>query len=65
MLEIVVEPRQSHSLKQAVTEAIKTGDYNSLFDDIRDCFTEEQVEEMEYLLETGDVGETIDEIVNE
>jgi hypothetical protein len=65
MLEIVVEPRQSHSLKQAVTEAIKTGDYTSLFDDIRDCFTEEQVEEMEELLESGDIGETIDEIVNE
>ena len=65
MVEIVVEPRQSYSLKQAVMEAIKTGDYNSLYDDIRDCFTEEQIEEMEELLDSGDIGEAIDEIVNE
>jgi hypothetical protein len=65
MLEIVVEPRQSYSLKQAVLESIKSGDYNSLYDDIRDCFTEEQIEEMEEILESGDLGETIDEIVSE
>lgn len=65
MLEIIVEPRQSYSLKQAVIEAVKTGDYNSLYDDIRDCFTDEQIEEMEDLLESGDIGETIDEIIAE
>ena len=65
MLEIVVEPRQSFSLKQAVIDAIKSGDYNSLYDDIRDCFTDEQVEEMEELLESGDLGDAIDEIVSE
>jgi hypothetical protein len=65
MLEIVVEPRQSYSLKQAVLESIKSGDYNSLYDDIRNCFTEEQIEEMEDILESGDLGETIDEIVSE
>ena len=65
MLEIVVEPRQSFSLKQAVLEAIKSGDYNSLYDDIRDCFTDDQVEDMEEILESGDLGDAIDEIVSE
>jgi hypothetical protein len=65
MLEIVVEPRQSYSLKQAVLEAIKSGDYNSLCDDVRDCFTDDQVEEMEEILESGDLGDAIDEIVSE
>ncbi len=65
MLEIVIEPRKSYTLKQAVMDAIKTGDYNSLYDDIRDSFTDDQIEEIEELLESGDVGETIDEIVNE
>jgi hypothetical protein len=65
MLEIVVEPRKSNTLKQAVIESIKTGDYNSLYDDIRDCFTDAQVEEMEDLLESGDISEAIDEIVSE
>ncbi len=65
MLEIVVEPRQSYSLKQAVLEAIKSGDYNSLYDDIRDCFTDDQVEEIEEILESGDMGDAIDEIVSE
>ena len=65
MLEIVVEPRHSNSLKHAVIESIKTGDYNSLYDDIRDCFTDQQVEQIEDLLETGDISEAIDDIVSE
>ncbi len=65
MLEIVVEPKQTNTLRHAVIESVKTGDYNSLYDDIRDCFTDRQVEEMEDLLESGDISEAIDEIVSE
>ncbi|MCP4197391.1 MAG: hypothetical protein GY762_09595 [Proteobacteria bacterium] len=65
MLEIIVEPQRTINLRHAISEAIKTGDYDSLFDDIRDCFTDDQVEHIEDLLESGDIGEAIDEIVEE
>ena len=65
MLEIIVEPQRTMNLRHAVSEAIKTGDYDSLYDDIRDCFTDDQVEYIEDLLESGDIGEAIDEIVEE
>lgn len=65
MLEIIIEPRRVFNLKQAVTEAIESGDYDTLFEDIRDCFTEEQIELIEEVLDSGDIGESIDEIVNE
>ena len=65
MLEIVINPRQTFNLKQAVIEAIESGTYDSLYDDIRDCFNEAQVDEIEEVLESGDIAEAIDEIVNE
>ena len=65
MLEIIVEPQRTINLRHAVSESIKTGDYDSLCDDIRDCFTDDQVEYIEDLLDSGDIGESIDEIVEE
>ena len=65
MLEIIVEPQRTMNLRHAISEAIKTGDYDSLYDDIRDCFTDDQVEYIEDILESGDIGEAIDEIVEE
>jgi predicted house-cleaning noncanonical NTP pyrophosphatase (MazG superfamily) len=65
VLEIIVEPQRTINLRHAISEAIKTGDYDSLFDDIRDCFTDDQVEYIEDLLESSDIGEAIDDIVEE
>lgn len=65
MLEIIVDPRRTFALKRAITEAIESGDYDSLLDDVRDCFTDEQVEQIEELLEDKDINESIDEIVAE
>lgn len=65
MLEIIVDPRRTYNLKRAITAAIDSGDYDSLQDDVRDCFTDEQVEQMEELLDQKDIGEAIDEIVSE
>ncbi len=65
MLEIIVEPRRAFNLRQAVVVAVESGDYDSLYDDIRDCFTDEQVEQIEEILESGDFAEAIDDIVSE
>ncbi|MDJ0764461.1 MAG: hypothetical protein QNJ97_15905 [Myxococcota bacterium] len=65
MLQIIVEARRTFNLRQAVIAAVEGGDYDSLYDDILDCFTDDQVEQMEEFLDSGDVGEAIDEIVTE
>jgi hypothetical protein len=65
VLEIVIEPRRTHVLKTAVAEAIEGGDYDGLYDDVRDVFTEDQIERIEDALESGDMGEALEEIVSE
>jgi hypothetical protein len=65
VLDIYIEPRRTLNLKQAVIEAIENGEYETLQSDIRDCFTDEQVELVEEVLESGDIDETIDDIVTE
>ncbi len=65
MLEVYVEPRRTVNFKQAVVEAIENGEYESLADDIRDCFSEDQIEEIQEVLESGDIEETIDDIITE
>ena len=46
MLEIFIEPKRTSNLKQAVLEAIEEGEYENLFNEIRDCFTESQIDEI-------------------
>ena len=65
MLEIIVEPGRTFNLRQAISDSIENGDYDGLCDDIRDCFTDEQVEQIEELLESGDILEAIDDIVSD
>jgi hypothetical protein len=65
VLEIFVDPRRTSNLKQAILDAIENGEYEGLSDDIRDCFTDEQIDQMEEVIESGDIEEAIDEIISE
>jgi hypothetical protein len=65
MLEIIIEPRRTFNLRQAIADAVENGDYDGLCDDIRDCFSDDQVDQVEEVLESGDIAEAIDEIVSE
>ena len=65
MLEVVVDARRAFSLRQAVTELLETGEYETLHDDLRDCFTEDQIEEIEQILESGDIDEALEEIIED
>ncbi len=65
MSEIHIDPRRTASIKLAITDAIADGEYESLANDIRDCFTDDQVEEIEGLIESGDLEEAIDDILTE
>jgi len=65
MLEVFIDTKRSFNLKQAVIEAIENGEYESLRDDIRDCFTVDQVDDIEALLESDNIDEVIEEIIEE
>jgi hypothetical protein len=63
--EIFVDTRRTVNIKLAIADAIENGEYESLANDIRDCFTDDQVEEIERLIESGDLEEAIDDILAE
>ena len=65
MSEIFVDTRRTVNIKLAIADAIDNGEYESLANDIRDCFTDDQVEEIERLIESGDLEEAIDDILAE
>ena len=65
MLEIVVDSPRSTGLRQAIVEAIESGEYETLHDDIRDSFSEDQITAIEEFLDGTDIDEAIDEVVTE
>jgi len=65
MPEIFIDTRRTTNIKQAIADAIENGEYESLASDIRDCFTDDQIEEIEGLIESGDLEEAIDDILTE
>ncbi len=65
MPEIFIDTRRTVNIKLAIAAAIENGEYESLASDIRDCFTDEQIEEIEGLIESGDLEEAIDDILAE
>ncbi len=65
MPEIFIDTRRTANIKQAITDSIENGEYESLASDIRDCFTDEQIEEIEELIESGDLEEAIDDVLTE
>lgn len=65
MSEIFIDTRRTVNIKLAIADAIDNGEYESLANDLRDCFTDDQVEEIERLIESGDLEEAIDDILAE
>ncbi len=65
MLDIFINTNRTLALKEAISDSIDSGQYGSLADDIRDCFTEEQVEQIEEMLDSGDFDEIIDNVLSD
>ena len=65
MLDIFINTHRTLALKEAISDSIDSGQYGSLADDIRDCFTEEQVEQVEEMLDSGDFDEIIDNVLSD
>jgi hypothetical protein len=65
VLDIFINTNRTLALKEAISDSIDSGQYGSLADDIRDCFTEEQVEQIEEMLDSGDFDEIIDNVLSD
>lgn len=65
VLDIFINSHRTIALKEAITDSIENGQYGSLADDIRDCFTEEQIDQIEEVLESGDFDEAIDNVLSD
>ncbi|MBN2526161.1 MAG: hypothetical protein JXR76_07195 [Deltaproteobacteria bacterium] len=65
MLDIIINTNRTLALKEAISDSIDNGQYGSLADDIRDCFTEEQIEQIEEMLDSGDFDEVIDNVLSD
>ena len=65
MLDLFIGSSRTLALKEAITDAIESGQFGTLADDIRDCFTEDQIEQIEGILDTGDFDEVIDNVLGD
>src|SRR6185436_5382810 len=59
-MEIVLDKRAVRQIRLSAQDAIEEGDTETLREDIIDAFTEEQVEEIERRLDTGDFFEFLE-----
>src|SRR4249919_223673 len=64
-MEIFLDKRAVRQIRIAAQEAIEEGDTESLREDVLEAFTEEQVEEIERRLDTGDFFEFLTDMLDE
>ena len=64
-MDIYLDRRAVRQIRLSAQEAIEEGDTESLREDILEAFTEEQVEEIERRLESGDFFEFLTDMLDE
>lgn len=64
-MEIYLDRRASRQIRVAAQEAIEEGDLDSLREDIIEAFGEEQVEEVERRLDSGDFYDHLTDVLDE
>jgi hypothetical protein len=64
-MEIYLDKRAVRQIRLSAREAIEEGDMEALREDILDAFTEEQVEEIERRLDSGDLFEFLTDVIDE
>src|SRR5688572_25487418 len=64
-MEIYLDRRAVRQIRLAAQETIDEGDTDSLREEVLECFTEEQVEEIERRLDTADFFEFLTDILDE
>lgn len=64
-MDIHLDRRAVRTIRLSAQEAIEEGDTESLRDDILEAFKEEQVEEIERRIDTGDFYEFLTDVLDE
>jgi hypothetical protein len=64
-MEILLDKRAVRQIRLSAQDAIEEGDIETLREDILEAFTEEQVEEIERRLDTGDFFEFLTDLLDE
>lgn len=64
-MEIYLDTRAVRQIRVSAQEAMEEDDTESLREDILEAFTEEQVEEIERRLDTGDLFEFLTDVLDE
>src|SRR4051812_36669532 len=64
-MEIVLDKRAVKQIRLSAQDAIEEGDTETLREDILEAFTEEQVEEIERRLDSGDFFEFLTDMLDE
>ncbi len=64
-MEIFLDKRAVKQIRISATDAIEEGDTETLREDVLEAFTEEQVEEIERRLDTGDFFEFLTDMLDE
>lgn len=64
-MEIVLDKRAVRQIRLSAQDAVEEGDTETLREDILEAFTEEQVEEIERRLDSGDFFEFLTDMLDE
>jgi hypothetical protein len=64
-MDIYLDRRAVRTIRLSAQEAIEEGDTESLREDILEAFKEEQVEEIERRIDTGDFYEFLTDVIDE
>jgi hypothetical protein len=64
-MEIFLDKRAIRQIRLSATDAIEEGDTETLREDVLEAFTEEQVEEIERRLDSGDFFEFLTDMLDE
>jgi hypothetical protein len=64
-MDIYLDKRAVKQIKISADEAIEEGDTDTLREDIMEAFTEEQIEEIERRIDSGDFYDFLSEMIDE
>ena len=64
-MEVFLDKRAVRQIRLSAADAIEEGDTETLREDLIEAFSEEQVEEIERRIDSGDIYEFISEVLDE
>ncbi|HEX7480666.1 MAG TPA: hypothetical protein VF331_22895 [Polyangiales bacterium] len=64
-MEIFLDKRAVKQIRQSAADAVDDGDTETLREDVMDAFSEEQIEEIERRIDSGDIYDFISDAIEE